>query len=91
MQVAARGGIAKAIADGPLGPAKTVLLPTIVIVGEGMPRRDAGGDIGVIQRVHLLGAPHMQRPATAAEVGFAILPGFSALEIANDLAERPTG
>src|SRR4029077_15122445 len=80
MQISPCGAVALAVADGPLCPAKPVLLRAVVILGKGMAGFHAGLNIRLVKRVHVFGAPHVDRSRAAAIWRLTAFPGFSALE-----------
>ena len=86
MQIGAGGAVPPAIADRPLGPAKSVLLVAVVVIGEGMAGAGACFDIGVVERIDIFGSADIDRAVAAAIGRLAILPGLGPFEIGKHLA-----
>jgi hypothetical protein len=51
-----------------------MLLRAVVVLGEGMAGADAGLDIGVVERINVLGSTDIDRAVAAAIGSLAILP-----------------
>ena len=88
-QIRCRGTAPPSVANGHLQPAEAFGVGAVVILGDRIAGRFARGEIGLHQRIVIVGWTRRQRPVAAAIGVCAAGPGFLATKVGQDVGIRP--